>query len=75
MRICVMDKITPRFYAALFSAMTKEYQNPAEQNWVLCYLCTWIQTSVDDFSRYFKRQNYNIDIYGIFEHMYYRYYI
>ena len=64
MRICVMAKITPRFYAALFSAMTKEYQNPAEQNWVLCYLCTRIQTSVDDFSRYDKRQNYKIDIYN-----------
>ena len=59
-----MDKITPRFYAALFSAMTKEYQNAAEQNWVLCYLYTRIQTSIDAFSRYDKRQNYNIDIYN-----------
>ena len=26
-----MAKITPRFYAALFSAMTKEYQNAANK--------------------------------------------
>ena len=59
-----MAKITPRFYAALFSAMPKDYKNRAEQNGVLCYLCTRIQTSVDAFSRYDKRQNYNIDIYN-----------
>ena len=58
-----MAKITPRFYAALFSAVSKDYQYPAEWKWIICCWCTRIQNGVNEFTSHIKRQKYTVDVY------------